>query len=129
MKHLPKIAGALLGLAFIIFGLNFFFKFLPMDPPEKGTPPALFMAALVPTGFLAVVKVMEILGGIAVAIPKTRNLGLLLLGPVIVNILLFNALLTPGGAGLFQPPVIVIAVLGAFLLWVERRNWLGLLIK
>ena len=100
-----------------------------MDGPEKGTPPALFMGALVPTGYLAVVKVMEILGGIAVAIPKTRNLGLLLLGPVIVNILLFNALLTPGAAGLLQPPVIVIALLGAFLLWVERKNWVGLLIK
>ena len=39
---------------------------------------------------MAFVKVCEILGTVLVAIPATRNWGLLLLGPIIANILAFN---------------------------------------
>jgi putative oxidoreductase len=127
MKHLTRIAAALLGLLFVTFGLNFFLKFIPMPPgPPEGTPPALFMAALFPTGYLAFVKCLEILGGVLVAVPKTRNLGLLVLGPIIVNILAFHVFLT-GGAGLLQPPVVLIAGLSGFLLWAGRKRFAGLL--
>ena len=127
MKHAPNIAGGLLGLLFLVFGLNFFLKFIPMPPgPPEGSPPALFMAALYPTGYLAFVKVFEILGGVLVAIPKTRNFGLLVLGPVIVNILAFHLFLTKG-AGLADPVVILICALAAFLLWSARRPFAALL--
>ena len=127
MKHAPTIAGALLGLLFIVFGSNFFLKFIPMPAgPPEGSPPALFMAALYPTGYLAFVKVFEILGGVLVAIPKTRNIGLLVLGPIIINILAFHAFLA-GGAGFKDPVVILVTVLAAFLLCSGRRKFLGLL--
>jgi hypothetical protein len=127
MKHASNIAGGLLGLLFLVFGLNFFLKFIPMPPgPPEGSPPALFMAALYPTGYLAFVKVFEILGGVLVAIPKTRNFGLLVLGPVIVNILAFHVFLTKG-AGLADPIVILICALTAFLLWFARRSFAALL--
>jgi hypothetical protein len=127
MKHAPTIAGGLLGLLFVVFGLNFFLKFIPMPPgPPEGSPPALFMAALFPTGYLAFVKVLEILGGVLVAIPKTRNLGLLVLGPIIVNIIAFHVFLT-GGAGLADPVVILITALPLFLLWTARKSFATLL--
>ena len=127
MKLITNIAGALLGLLFLIFGLNFFFHFVPMPPgPPEGSPPALFMAALYPTGYLTFVKVLEILGGLLVALPKTRNIGLLFLGPVIVNILAFHIFLTKGG-GLFDPPILLITGLSAFLLWSGRRAFAGLI--
>jgi putative oxidoreductase len=127
MKHAPTIAGGLLGLLFVVFGLNFFLKFIPMPPgPPEGSPPALFMAALFPTGYLAFVKVLEILGGILVAIPKTRNIGLLVLGPVIVNILAFHIFLL-GGAGLVDPVVILITLLPLYLLWTARKPFATLL--
>lgn len=126
MKHIPTISGALLGLLFVVFGLNFFLKFIPMPPgPPEGSPPALFMGALFPTGYLAFVKVCEILGGLCVALPKTRNIGLLLLGPIIVNILCFHTFLTKG-ATLVDPVVITITVLALFLLWTERKAFAGL---
>ncbi len=127
MKHVSTIAGALLGLAFIVFGTNFFFKFMPMpaDSSPADAPHKLFMAALYPTGYLAFVKVLEILGGVLVAVPRTRNLGLLLLGPVIVNILAFHVFFMKG-ATLIDPVNITICVLAAFLLWSERNAWLGL---
>ena len=127
MKHVPNIVGGLLGLLFIVFGLNFFLKFIPMPPgPPEGSPPALFMAALYPTGYLAFVKCLEILGGVLVAIPRTRNIGLLVLGPIIVNILAFHVFLT-GGAGLTDPVVILITALSVFLLWSGRKAFLKLL--
>jgi hypothetical protein len=127
MKHAPTIAAGLLGLIFVVFGLNFFLRFIPMPPgPPEGSPPALFMAALFPTGYLAFVKVLEILGGLLVAIPKTRNLGLLVLGPIIVNIIAFHVFLT-GGAGLADPVVILITALPLFLLWTARKSFATLL--
>lgn len=127
MKKATPIAAALLGLAFIVFGLNHFLKFIPMgDPPAPTSPTGMFFGAVATTGFLTFVKILEILGGIAVAVPRTRNLGLLILGPIIVNILAFNVFIAGGGA-IFQPPVIVISLLAAFVLWSQRKDWLALL--
>lgn len=128
MKPASTIAAGLLGLAFVVFGSNFFLNFIPMpaDPSPADAPHKLFMAALFPTGYLAFVKVLEILGGVLVAVPKTRNLGLLVLGPIVVNILAFHVFLTKG-TGLFDPPVLAIAVLSAFLLFSERKAFAGLI--
>lgn len=128
MKNIANIASALLGLAFVTFGANFFLNFIPMpaDPSPADAPHKLFMAALFPTGYLAFVKVLEILGGVLVAVPKTRNLGLLVLGPIVVNILAFHIFLTKG-AGLFDVPVLAITVLSAFVLFTERKAFAGLL--
>jgi uncharacterized membrane protein YphA (DoxX/SURF4 family) len=127
MKHAPTAASVLLGLAFITFGANFFLNFIPMpaDPSPADAPHKLFMAAMFPTGYLAFVKVLEILGGLLVALPKTRNIGLLVLGPIIVNIVAFHVFLTKG-AGLTDPPILVIGILSTFLLFTERKAWLGL---
>ncbi len=128
MKHLPTIAGALLGLAFVVFGSNFFLNFIPLpnDPSPADAPHKLFMGALFPSGYLAFVKVLEILGGVLVAVPRTRNLGLLILGPIIVNILCFHVFLMKG-ATLVDPVNIAIVVLALFLLWAERKAFAGLL--
>jgi putative oxidoreductase len=128
MKIASLIAGGLLGLLFLVFGLNFFLNFIPMpnDPSPADAPHKLFMAALAPTGYLAFVKVMEILGGVLVAFPKTRNFGLLVLGPIILNILAFHAFLLKG-AGLFDPMILLICALAAFLLWSGRKSFAGLL--
>lgn len=128
MKIASHIAGGLLGLLFLVFGLNFFLNFIPMpnDPSPADAPHKLFMAALAPTGYLAFVKVMEILGGVLVAIPKTRNIGLLVLGPIIINILAFHAFLLKG-AGLADPMILGICALAAFLLWSGRKSFAALL--
>ena len=128
MKLAPHIAAALLGFAFIVFGLNFFFNFIPMpaDPSPADAPHKLFMAAMFPTGYLKFVKILEVVGGVLVIIPQVRNLGLLVLGPIIVNILAFHMFLTKG-AGLTDPPILVICSLSAFLLFTERKAWAGLI--
>ena len=128
MKYAPTIAGVLLGLLFIASALVVLLHLVQMPPPPEGTPAALFMGAFVPTGYLTFVKILELLGGVLVAIPRTRNFGLLVLGPIIVNILAFHIFIMKG-AGLFDPPFIipVIALLAAYLLWAGRKAFAGLL--
>jgi uncharacterized membrane protein YphA (DoxX/SURF4 family) len=125
MKHLPTIAGAILGLLFVLSGVVVLFNLVAAPSPPEGTPVALFMGALAPTGYLTFVKVLEVIGGVLVAVPRTRNLGLLVLGPIIVNILATHLFLMRG-EGLFNPMLIVICLLAAWLLWVERRAFAGL---
>ena len=73
----------------------FFCKLTPTSHQvPEASPVALFMRALFPPGYLAFVKAVELIGGILVAIPRTRNLGLLFLGLAIANILAFHIFLT-----------------------------------
>jgi hypothetical protein len=124
MRLAATIAGALLGFIFVALPLAILLKLIPMPPPPEGTPAASFMAAFGPTGYLTFVQICEMVGGILVAIPKTRNFGLLVLGPIIVNILTYHILIMQGG-GLVGPPLVV-AVLAAFLLFAERGKFAAL---
>lgn len=127
MKYLPAIAGAILGLLFVASGLVVLLKLVPNPPPPpEGSPPALFMGAFGPTGYLTFVKVFEVLGGLLVAIPRTRNFGLLVLGPIILNILAFHLFIMKG-QGLANPMLILIVALALYLLWVARKAFAGLL--
>lgn len=113
MKYLNRITAALLGLIFIVFGANFFLHFIPIPKPPEGSPAAMFMGGMFVSGMLVFVKVLEILGGFLLAIPATRNLGLLVLGPIIVNIFAFHFFFF-GPASLLDPMMIGIAVLTAW---------------
>jgi putative oxidoreductase len=124
MKLATNIVGGLLGLAFIAFSLLFFFGPTPPAPPADSLP-GKFMAGFGPTGYLTFVKLCELIGGILVAVPKTRNLGLLVLGPIIINILCFHGFVMKG-EGLFSPVIIIIVVAALFLLWSERLAFGGL---
>lgn len=128
MKYAPHIAGGLLGFLFVAVSLMFFLKIGPApDAPPEGSPPALFMGAMIPTGYMNFVKAFELIGGILVAIPRLRNLGLLVLGPIILNILAFHVFITKG-AGIFEPPFMlpIIGLLALYLLWTGRKEFAGL---
>lgn len=126
MKYVPIIAGILLGLLFIMSAAVVLFNLIPPDKiPPPATPEAeAFMKAFWPTGYMTFVKVCELVGGILVAIPKTRNFGLLVLGPIIINILAFHAFVEKGG--LANPMLIGICVLALYLLWAGRKQFAGL---
>ena len=125
-KYPPIVAGIVLGLLFLMASVMFFLKLGPKPDFPEGSPIAHFMAAFGPTGYMHFVKVFELIGGLLVAIPKTRNLGLLVLGPIIVNILAFHIFVSDPRQ-LLNPMVIVVVVLALYLLWVARKKFVALL--
>jgi uncharacterized membrane protein YphA (DoxX/SURF4 family) len=125
-KYPPLIAGVILGLLFIMASVMFFLKLGPQPKFPEGSSVAMFMGAFGPTGYLHFVKVFELVGGIAVMVPRLRNFGLLLLGPVIVNIVAFHSFVGEPRE-LLNPMLISVVVLALYLLWVGRRNFAALL--
>lgn len=124
MKYLPTIAGVLLGLLFLMASVTFFLHMVPEPKFVEGSPIALFMGAFGPTGYMAVVKAFELIGGILVMIPRTRNFGLLVLGPIIVNILTFGFLVDKSALNVMS---FLGAALALYLLWCGRKAFAGLL--
>ena len=125
-KYLPCAAGLLLGLCFLAASIPVLFNLIAIPKLPEGTPAAHFMAAFVPTGYIKFVKIFEFIGGILVMIPRLRNLGLLLLGPVIVNIIAFHVLIDDPKQ-LLNPMLDIIIVCALFLLWNARKKFSGLL--
>ena len=125
MKYLPNIIGGLLGFVFVAGSLAFFFGPAPKVPPMPEAA-ELFNKATLTTGFMSYVKFFELVGGILVAIPRTRNFGLLVLGPIIINIIAFHGILA-GFDAMSLVIIGVIALLALYLLWIGRKNFAGLL--
>jgi putative oxidoreductase len=123
MKILPLICRILLGLLFIVFGLNVFFHFIPMQPPPADSFPGQFMAVMMPSGWMNAIAVLEIGGGVLVLLGGTTPLGLIIVGPIIVNILLFHICLT-GGKGIALG--VFAAVLEILLVHFYRSSFAGI---
>jgi putative oxidoreductase len=121
MKVATIIARILLGLTFVVFGSNIFLHFIPM-PPLPATSAGDFSRALMQSHYIYVVGLLQVIGGLLLLIGRYVPLGLTLLGPVIVNILLFHLFLEPSGL----PMAIIVAALALFLLWRYRASFAGL---
>jgi putative oxidoreductase len=126
MKYLPTIAGTLLGLCFLAASIPFLLNMVSFPKFPEGTPVAHFMAAFVPTGYVKFVKMFEFVGGLTVLVPRLRNIGLLLLGPVIINIIAFTVLVDDP-KHLMNPMLDIIIVCALFLLWSARNKFSTLL--
>jgi len=107
MKIVTLIARLLLGLMFVVFGSNGFLHFIPMGEMPSGLAGG-FMAALAGTPYFYFVAAIMVITGLLFLVNRFVPLALMLLGPVLVNILLYHAFLHPQG---FQPGAV------ATLLW------------
>ena len=95
MKTFTTIARVLLGLLFLVFGLNGFLQFIKQPPP---TGVALqFLGALIASREFAVIFAIQVLGGALLLGNRFIPLALTLLAPIIVNIVLFHVFMAPEG--------------------------------
>lgn len=117
MKYAVLAATYLLGLVYTVFGLNFFLHFIPM--PEMSGNPATFMSVMAPTGYMMIVKVLEIAIGLCILIGIQRPLMYLLIMPISINILLFEICIA-GAPGI---GVLIVAI-NAFLIWSNRERYM-----
>jgi uncharacterized membrane protein YphA (DoxX/SURF4 family) len=115
-RKLPTVARLILGLVFVVFGLNGFLHFLPQPP----TPPpavASFVGALAASGyFFPLLKLTETAAGALLLAGVLVPFALTVLAPIIVNIVAFHVFLAPGNWAL----VGVILVTELYLAWTYR---------
>ncbi|WP_295899046.1 DoxX family membrane protein [uncultured Bdellovibrio sp.] len=106
-----KLAARLIfGLLWVVFGLNFFFHFLPQPPPPEAG--LKFLSGLMANPyFFPFLKVTEIVVGILLLLNIAVPLALVVIAPITLNIMLYHGVLDPAGAGL----AILILVLNVFL--------------
>jgi uncharacterized membrane protein YphA (DoxX/SURF4 family) len=118
-REIPfRLAKLLLGGAFLVFGLNGFLNFLP-TPPVEGENAKAFLGALAGSGFIKVVKALEVIGGILLLSGRLAPLGLLLLGPIIVVIGLYDATMDPKGL----PIIAVLGLLSLFIAYKHKEHF------
>jgi putative oxidoreductase len=120
MKIATLIINILVGLVFVVFGLNGFLHFIPM-PPMTGDP-ATFIGVIASTGFLQVVKILEIIIGACILIGFQRPLMYVLLMPIVISILLFELLIAK------QPGIgVLLFALNAYLLYTNRERYMPMI--
>jgi putative oxidoreductase len=118
MFWIVLVARVLLGLPFFVFGLDFFLKVLSMPTPQFPEIATGYITALGTSGYMKVVKVLEVIGGALVLSGRLVPLGVAILTPVAVNILLFEVFLL-GQPGLGA----VLTGLCFFLVWAYRSHF------
>ena len=120
MKIVVLIARVLLGLIFVVFGLNGFLNFLSMGPMPTGLA-GQFIGALFLSHYYWVVAALQIIGGVLMLMNRFVPLALVLLGPVIVNIICYHVFLNPSRA----VPAAVVTVLWLIVFYGKRWYFSG----
>ena len=120
MKTASTIARFLGGVIFLVFGLNGFLNFIPLPPP--GGIAGQFMAALYASHYLWVIFAFQVVAALLLLANRFVPLAVAMLAPVIVNILVFHALMAPSGL----PLALFVTVLWALLFIDVRPAFSGL---
>lgn len=118
----PHVARILLGLTFVVFGLNGFLQFMPT--PEPTPEGGAFLGALAATGYMfPLIKVTEIAAGVMLLSGRLVPLGLVLLAPILVNILAYHFALASEGTGM----ILFLTALEVYIAWAYRDSFRGVL--
>lgn len=115
MKIVKTILCALFGLMFLNAGVDKFLHYMPM-PEMKPEELKVYEAFGTLIWLMPLVAVIEILGGLLFIFPKTRALGAIIIFPIMVGIIIHNAVFMPSG----------LAIAGPFFLiniWMIKDNW------
>ena len=124
MKVAALVARLLLGLIFFVFGLNGFLQFIPVKELPGGLA-GQFITVFIASHYVLYVSGCQLAGGALLLVNRYVPLALAILGPVIVNILLYHLLLNHAGAQL----AIVVTILWAFLFYRHRQHFAGLFVQ
>jgi putative oxidoreductase len=120
MKIASLIARVLLGLIFLVFGLNGFLHFIPMPPPTGVA--GQFFGSIFASHYWVVIFGVQTIGGLLLLSNRFVPLALVILGPVLVNIFFFHALMAPAGL----PLAIVVVVLWAIVATRNKKYLAGI---
>ena len=120
MRIASVIARYLAGVIFLVFGLNGFLNFIPMPPP--GGIAGQFLGVLYASHYLWVIFGFQVIAGVLLLVNRYVPLAVAMLAPVLVNILIFHALMAPSGL----PLALFVAALWAVVFVDVRPAFTGL---
>ena len=124
MKIATLIARLLLGLIFVVLGLNGFLHFLDMGPMPSGLA-GQFVGALAQSHYFQFVAALQVAGGALLILNRFVPLALVILGPVIVNIISYHVFLNPSGIAL----AIVVTILWFIVFYGHRQYFSGIFVQ
>ena len=121
MRMASQIARYLLGLIFLVFGLNGFFNFLHMPGPTGVA--AQFFGAIFASHLYVVIFLLQIAPALLLLANRYVPLALTILGPIIFNIVCFHAFMAPAGL----PLAILVTALWLVVAYSVRTAFSGIL--
>jgi len=114
-RIVTAIVRILLGLMFLVFGLNGFLNFIPAP---KDMPPEILnvIGALMKAGYMTVVSGAEVLVAVLLLTNRFVPLALALLAPIVVGIITYHVAMQTATIG----PGIVVLLMELYLAWAYR---------
>lgn len=125
MKKATLISRILLGFIYLVFGLDYFFHFIPYEPHHTGRV-AAFKEGLVNVGyFYPMLKSIQIVGGTAMLINRYTPFFAVVLFPISVNVFLYHTILVPSAWWMG----VLLIVPNLFLGYAYRKYYNGMFVK
>src|SRR4029078_13600521 len=125
MRTATTISRIILGFIYLVFGLDYFFHFIPYEPNHTGKV-AAFKAGLVGVGyFYPMIKTIQIVGGISLLINRYAAFFAVVLFPISVNVFLYHTILVPSGWWMG----VLLLVPNLFLGYAWRKYYKGIFVK
>jgi len=116
-RHIAVIARILMGLIFLVMGLNGFLNFIPQPSTPVPAKALAFLGALYSTGYMVgAASGIEVVAGVMLVANRWVPLALALIAPIIVNIMLLHLFLAPA----LIAPALVVFLLEIYLAWTYR---------
>ena len=124
-RRATTVARYFLGLAFFVFGLNGFLNFIPQPKEAMSAGATALMGGFMASGYMfPLIKGTELVAGLLLLANRYVTLGLAILTPVLVNIVLFHAVLAPSGVAVGA----ILFAIHLYLAWAYRAAYRPMLL-
>jgi putative oxidoreductase len=126
MKITTTIVRILFGALFVFSAVVMLFN-VPMEQPKLSEAATSFMGGLMATGyFIKFLKITELVLGLLLIINRWAPLATVAIFPIVINILLYHAFLTPANEVIIP---ILLLLANLYLAYQYRENYKGLLMQ
>jgi putative oxidoreductase len=125
MKAATITSRILLGFIYLVFGLDYFFHFIPYEPHHTGRV-AAFKEGLIGVGyFYPMIKSIQIVGGISLLTNQYAPFFAVVLFPLSVNVFLYHTILVPSGWWMG----VLLMLTNSFLGWSYWKYYKGMFVR
>jgi putative oxidoreductase len=125
MKTATIISRILLGVIYLVFGLDYFLHFIPYQPNHTGRV-AAFKEGLKGVGyFYPMLKSIQVITGISLIINQYAAFAAVIVFPISLNVFLYHTILVPSG---WLMGVLLI-VPNLFLGYAYRKYYSGMFVR